>query len=213
MSLSCKTCSLEVVATVKGGQRLLCPVCAVQWFRSQSGRQQYQLLPENQGVFDYWCSRSLRLTSNQQAVAQAIGGIERQYLECLEIPCGLELLDGTVSQRALLTFTALPPRGNDSARLVWPEQVTRIFPSHLALPLEIRQRSAATPEQSMGFAPLPLIGSSEKLYTLGEFGHFLLLKGEETTRFRLGNHRRGILGWPRIVYPRAPEIRVHLDPV
>ncbi len=145
------------VRPLKFGFLHQCSACRRYWVLDEDQHLIDRVPPDREDLLFEWDSAQLKLTPEQIQVFETVGGTgPDQYgngRERIEIPCAVELDNGTLFDPAVLWVTKKPPIIEDLPKVALWQGVKSVRPTDYALPLKVRARTLHAEEVRMGFAP------------------------------------------------------------
>lgn len=193
----------------KFGVLYRCSYCERSWFQSDDRRQidriQEHLLP----LALHWNATPLSVDETLLHKLAAIGGTTKPSRQYIGVPCSVKTISGEMHDKALVMFSKRPPYFWYQPEMVhWADEIADILPSDFALPLDVRRATLEKQEVRMGFAPVGIVDSQGREYTLSHETNFLNAEGLKGKEVRLSGRQRG---WKKRVLPTPVEHYYFVD--
>lgn len=198
--------SLQADRPLRYGTLYRCLACARPWHLNGAGNRM-TIVPEGRlELVLAWNAAEIMLPD---AVLEALGeigptppdiyGNRRDYVE---IPCGVLTRSGERVDVAIVSIQQDAPVDEWRPSRLGSE-IASVYPSPLALPLEVRLACTEAPERAMGFAPTLIEMPDGKRFTLNGTPDFLNVPGYRAADARTRGYPDQIQNLPDL--PETPQ--------
>jgi hypothetical protein len=181
---------LEPVEAMKFGELYKCTKCYNYWFLDDDkiwlSRIKDELLP----LVHQWSRETSALDAAILSALVEIGGAQSRGGGDIDIPCSAKNTLGQQFETAMVVITKQPPLYHTKIPLYRASELASVTPSPFALPLDVRQASAAKEEVSMGFAPTGIIDTRGQEYTLCQQSDFFQKNGVSGEQIKLSGRQK-----------------------